>query len=1028
MYPVTAAWLAAFRSANVLPVWLIEIHGVGYRLTWSSRPWGPGGPLRLDEGLMLDTGLQLDQQHAPYDSGILAPLEQGGISTLSEVIDPRTGQIRVSELGLLVHDLAMITQLNNLPTFNAVVRAWLVAPDLGRSHRLPLFYGFYDRSRFQHRRVTQTTWQQTRSISVLSGSFAWHRNLDVPVGTQQVFPGAPEENRGQIIPIIVGKAIDLHCIQVRGDAVGTLAAAVGTADDEIYMVEYAAPFPEAGEISLGSETGVTYAARDVVNIGDDVSYLRLSGLVRGSPGLHIVGETITLTSVNYDYLVGYTVGLVLTVREAGDVVDSMDYEVLYVASGAERPVTLIRFTIARAGTITVDVEGINIQALDVLANGGFESGDLTNWDESAGASTSVETSDPFEGTYYLELTGDVLADESVFRDIPTQIGQAYTLVFAYRDTLSSLAGNLITGGDFITGSVAPGPLVTGWTITEHLGTPWAASILEGTDLRDGTQYLSAQQPVNDAFLIEDYSYSFEMYADITTGVSVLYSLLLRSYLRAGAFGASGFGGGSGGSIGGAGSGPGIAAESQGKIIVMVGSAADQDSIATFTLTAQGANYALSEWSFTALDITTRITIRLEGTGYYMPGAIVFLDYLACEAASTAIRTTTAIGLGTPDNPVQYANHSLRLVHNWAQASETFIAQEPRTRFSFRSQYNNPAATAGSHLDHVRLAAIGANPVDVIRHIITTYLPRLRINEASFAVAYQARQAWLFGGTFRPPGDSKKLLDELAEQCHCYRYENHSGESVLVPREGGPAVHTFSQSPATPDEGFLDDEIAYEEEHPDRRATEVYVYYGLRAGRDRTNSANYGGVVYATPTESTSTDPSLQIRCATAARLSNQTRRLTVLAYAIQDEITAHLLLTELVSAHTWLSTDTTWRSTLANARLDRGDVVRLVHTALPDGSNAEYLAMLLAKTQTPGRAEMALQARLLRPTARVLYLVPFEWPNPPAGPGDEIALYLLDMEGGELDEAFLYTVPFEWPNPPAGPDDETALYLVDMEA
>jgi hypothetical protein len=141
---------------------------------------------------------------------------------------------------------------------------------------------------------------------------------------------------------VIGRATDVEGIAVSGGAWGTIGVAVTNLDTVVYLLEFDAPFPDAGTITLGSETGVTYTSRER-GTRRGITYLRLNGLTRGAPVSQASGLGVVLTSVIYRYLVAYGVGEITSVR-LDDAIQASAYTTLRGTGGPTgQPVTYVTF-------------------------------------------------------------------------------------------------------------------------------------------------------------------------------------------------------------------------------------------------------------------------------------------------------------------------------------------------------------------------------------------------------------------------------------------------------------------------------------------------------------------------------------------------------------------------------------------------------------------------------------------------------------------------------------------------------------
>jgi len=84
-------------------------------------------------------------------------------------------------------------------------------------------------------------------------------------------------------------------------------------------------------------------------------------------------------------------------------------------------------TVKTAVCVIVAMGAIGIgqaSAIDVAVNGGFETGDFTGWTDFLGPGESIETADPFEGTYNAKLTNSSATSASLLKQANVGIGTA----------------------------------------------------------------------------------------------------------------------------------------------------------------------------------------------------------------------------------------------------------------------------------------------------------------------------------------------------------------------------------------------------------------------------------------------------------------------------------------------------------------------------------------------------------------------------------------------------------------------------
>lgn len=925
-------------------VYLVYLSGVHrYLSTW---PLLHSGPWLLNEGLVLGGGALLGDQHERYDREV-SDLDNGGISAIEHDFDDRTGIARVGGTTLSIDNQALYSALTDSQTLdNAVVQVRLGFVGLGLADSIYLFTGVVDRYSIS---------LDALSLDCIDGTFRRHRDLSVLLGTQY-FPGTPPENRGKPIPIPLGRNTNVETLQITGSARGTLAFDVSTVATSCDLIEYGAPFPDSGTITLGSETGVTYTTRQQV-ILQNVSYLRLSGLVRGAPVTQAAGLAVVLTNTQFTFLIGYAVFDLTRVRIA-NVVQTSGYTFLQAGLGADRPVSTLTFTTEPVGAVTVDIRGGNLVPLPPFVNGDFETGTTTGWTVPAGVLT-VTTGNTAEGLYKGELDGLHLSDGAMYQEFATIIGQQYTVRFSYRDTEAGV--NLLTNGDFETGVLSPfvdnsvpgqGQVVVSAS-DPNTGT-YAAHVLQQTGLSYG-------------------GYAGSFYYDLTTTIALPYVL---SFWYTSETARSGSQAGT------------IFFHWASQAGYAIGTPANPIAISQFQFPQQqvgfiqGANgpqrlyYFSGPIAFTATATTTRLTFRGAGlvSGFSYPLDTAFDDIRVIQASAMSL-SVSSYALGTPADDDLYAEATLAQSLGYLVQETSFRATAVLGRLTLRSQYTVTAVPTPTYYDAVTILDAGLNPVDAIRHIITTYVPDLPVNEAAFDAAHLAREGWRFGTMLREPGESRALLQRMAEQCACWYYEDAQGRATLVaiPLQPSNAVYGFTTSNIDLEDG----DVLVQREPLDNVYTDFYVWYGYDGAGDREAGESYAGVVYATPTATNHAD-NLSIFCQRARALYGRTHRLDLYGDFLQDAQTAFRLLEHTVQTRTVRATDVTLRSWFGASHLERGDIVQVQYPLLPNGGEP-MLGPVMRVQYDPPRAMVELRVKLIVPAG---WTEEFEYPEPiPLGYG-----------------------------------------------
>jgi hypothetical protein len=876
---------------------------------------------------------------------LLAPLSQGGMGALTRDLDEVTNAVHLggTQVTLLnAEDLARTFDTGQLA--QSAVRVRLGFPTLAEADYLTLFTGVVDRYEVTRAGLT---------CSLVDASVKASVNLSVPVAPPY-FPGAPQASRSQHIPILLGATVDAPTIPVSGAAVASLAFGLASTQTACYLLEYSAPFPATGTVTIGTETAVTYTGTDLINV-QGATYRRLSGLTRGSPVSQAEGTVVTLTSVAYQYLLGYEVEALNRVRDDGVLVDPADYTLS--TQQADRAVSVLTFAAPR-GTVTVDINAANIDLTNLLTNGGFETGDLTGWTLGDGATGTVETGDPLpaEGTEALALTGGLDVYGAVWQEVTTIPNALYRVSLVYRNAQATLVPN----GSFETGDL------TGWTLTTTVGTGEALLLQQGLptgDLipvggwggggahavviytgaaADGTYYVGLQGTTGTVWAME-LTTTFPTIPGATYIVQCAYA----SYRVAATL-------------------AGIPLSSFSQAGLRLTSA---DDATVYLPTTQFFNpvvglsgllgHPVTPWiwsprfPFEAVSPEARVTLLASGTQSQFHFLPTLFDSVLVQTAEDTSRA--ALQLGPPDVAGQYADVELPAVYAWTAAPRTFRALTTTTRVTLRSRY--AGTVLASAFDAVSLqrafgAAGGENPVEAIAYLLTTFLPQCTYDADNFAEVYAQRLAWRCGTVLTQPGDSRALLERLAQQCACLLLQNAEGVYRLVPLDG-EREPVWTLTPAN-----LVGSVTRVPEPIDAIYTALYVWFGAKTGGS-TSQADFAGVTYATPAATTHpVGPELPARCAAALALYGREHRLDVYADFLQDFDTANLLLAALVERWTRQQDRLTLTTWLDAAGVRLGDVVRVEHPVLAHG--APHEGEVVGWHYQPGSMTVELVVRTLR--------------------------------------------------------------------
>lgn len=911
MLTLPDAFTTAVSATGHEPIWLIELGGVGRFFATHAKNFGR--TWRLGEGLYLGGGWRIGERRAAY-SGTIA---ENGLGRITQSLDDTGQSARIGNLTveLLGHG-GVGLDLNTLPIDNTPVRVLMGFRDLSYPEYVQLYLGVLDN-------VDESL--VSYLLDIVDDTLRAHRDLSQPIGSLY-FPGAPASNRGKAIPILIGRNTDVEALQVIGAAAGTLALTLSSSGAELYLSELGATFPTSGEITVGTETGVTYTARSYVTI-NGITYLRLEGLTRGSPATQNAGDAVTLTNYVNTYLVGYETGAITAVRDDGVIVDTADYTV--TTSEADRTVTVIEFDAAPSGIVTFDADGLNVVPFTGISNGDFETGDETGWTEAGSAALTVTTGSTADSSsvYKGELVGSEDSDETIYNDFATEPNTYYTLEFDYKDNHS---GNLVSNADFEDG-------LTDWNVTNIYNG-------EASPQGDGGGFNSVSlRAINRG----DNNFRVELYQDIATSVAADYTLTF-SYLGYAIFS-------SGGShvysftLGG----------------WRVGSDADDDLYAEQAAsdntwprvtTLAGRTYREVTVNFTASTTITRITFEALGTQQsYVMFPLLVRDISLVQNTNLPTSTTT-YAIGTSSDDDAYATEVLAHRYSWQRIRVAFQALTTITRLSFRSQWFD--TSCASHLDNVQIRDGGRNPSDAIAYVIDEFLaPDLERDTSSFGAAFEKLSAWQFGGLLTDPGDSRARIDDMAWQCNSRITVSHTGQLKLLVRDGEPSEATVVINAGS----IVDGSFRMRREPIDNVFTDYRIWFGRVSGdTDNPQDPAGGGFqasVSASPTGTTHPSAQLAELCQAAHTVYGSRHVLERRADMIRDLDTAHLLLKALVERHTTRQFDIELRVFhRVGIRLEMGDYAEVYYHRVNGGQFA--LCEVLAKEV--GAADVALRLRTVR--------------------------------------------------------------------
>lgn len=956
MQTTTTAWrLAAANpatrsqiSASYRPIWLVEILGVN--LCYTTAPTYFSRPRTFGDGLLFGVGVAWGDSLPSYGLDLAVNgLGQARKDLTDNYAHPQIGAWQVA----LLNQEGLLQSLNGVILDNARIRLRLGFQGLTYDDYIEVWGGVVDHLEDRLEAVT---------LACLDNALVNYPTLSVPL-SPQYFPATPQTNKSRNIPLLLGRNTDVETIQVSGAARGTLALAISSSATSLILKEFGAPFPPSGSINIGTETSVTYAGRGyITNPTDGLTSLQLVGLVRsGTPASHAVAEAVVLQSPNYDYLIGYRIADLQNVR-AGGVRLTSGYTL--IEGQANAPVSLLRFTSPPAEPVTVDVNAGTVNNLNLLVNGDFETGTLGGYTVGTGATVSAGTSSPapYEGTYRASLQGAQNAYKDLYQDVATVIGADYILTFYRQDGDT----NLLTNGGFETGDTS------GWTLGYTQGQV-AFGIADATQpftspfpQQLGLQLLSFAADGRYALLVGpspgNLAYQLTLVQDFTTTIGQIYAVSLRHVTQQ----ITQFFGSGNTAV--------LSTRIQSQMAISIGTTTSPDSLISYRLVpfgtvmfngqGPGLLYAPSPaYLFTATATTTRLVLYCIGLGQAAPRGggnllppALLLDAVRAQNASVIDTSNVGLQIGTPSTPGSIYQADLGAVYTWTAFSLRFRATESITRITWRSQYTTTVART-SYLDNMtlqRVYAQGYNPIEQIRAIITTFTD-FAIDEASFLNAYDQRIAWRYGTVLSDPGNSRDLLNRMAEQCGCLLIESPAGTLKLVVRDlSRTTIFGFDRT------NIVAGSFSAAPERVDNVVTDVYVWFGARTGGSM-QASDFAASTYCTPDGTT--HPSghgVQALCQSAAENYKRRKRLDFYADFIQDILTANLLLAFLVQNRTIRQVIVTFETWMDAAALELGDVVAVEDPRYPGASIIYDYEVVGIDSPTPDHPYVRITARSLR--------------------------------------------------------------------
>lgn len=343
---------------------------------------------------------------------------------------------------------------------------------------------------------------------------------------------------------------------------------------------------------------------------------------------------------------------------------------------------------------------------------------------------------------------------------------------------------------------------------------------------------------------------------------------------------------------------------------------------------------------TASGTTVRVTFRMTGQAkYLLPSTttldaiyqpfIIELDDIELTHGSVANQSLGRVLIGTPAIPALYRTITLPVIFNWAEIHGVITPNDVDLRITLQSQYSVSGDTHAVFFDDITLHSVysyshqvgGENPIDAILYMLHTFAPLTPVNLAAFRQARLQFSAWKFGAFYTDPGLSTDFYQQMALQCKSILFKDPSGRYTITVLDDSRAL-VAAYTPLN----ILERDVVTREAAPnDTLYTSVYVYFATKTGGS-TSSSDFAGVTFATPTETTFPSGDVLVaKCAAALTLSGKERRLDFFASWIQDFGSACLLLEWLVERHTTLVETIAFSTFIDAAPIPIGALVQFAH-------------------------------------------------------------------------------------------------------
>lgn len=773
------------------------------------------------------------------------------------------------------------------------------------------------------------------TLTLTSGKFLQQRDLNYLL-TEEHFPGTLDANESRAVPLLMGRLLDVETIVISSAVTGTLAFAMTSAQTFAVLNEFAAAFPATGTFTIESETGITYTSRSTITT-NGVTYLYLSGLTRGgTPATHAVSQTVTLTSVAYQHLIGNEVNSVDVVRNNGTPTSS--YTFVRANQRGNRFVSYLEFSSAQ-GTVTADVNGVAFTQGNLLLNPSFETGTTANWTlESGGATTVDNTPAPALGSYQVDLTGVQGGYRALYQDVAVQPNALHTLQIYHQDQQATLGTNL----GFESGSF------TGWTITD------TASIASVKLAPPGQEYLLCR----DGSYYADFlaSGTVTLYQDVTVSNATQYVFTFWYQQRNTGYGVFHQRGTIKFSLG---------------TTTNAGAYVDQGALTDTLTNDQDLGYQQAAPSvFTTTSTTLRITFsiicatEISGSGQ-VPSTVMHarLDALSLQLGSGQDTSYGALQIGTTGTPGAYVDTALPLIYAWQPAEYTFTPTASPVRISLRGAYTGTSTP--THFDNCSLvqnsstlqSAAPMSPGAAIAYWMDTLVPNMHYDKECFDLVDQTLVNYRLSGYVSAPGDSDTFLATLAEHASCFLVENSVGEMCLILKPTpGAGTPVFTLTRETNIFG-----IALESAPSDDAYTHYVVRYGQKVRGTTGTGDNALGTVYCDP-DKTSHPLGSTLTSLCKALLTTDQREITYSVYMpyLNDLETAHEFLRRKVRIHaTRRQYDVMIQANFTAIPVEIGDIVQVEDDILPYPSQ-KGIGWVRAKTLNLADGTINLIVRTMR--------------------------------------------------------------------